>query len=151
MRLYYLLGQALRPFAMLIFSVYNVFTHQPRAQVIVRSRNRREVLLIRNWTGTRAWQLPGGGIGRNETAWEAGQRELTEELGISLPSGKFRFVATIPTPAYTVSVYAATIDKRELPPTPHNPWEITHQQWFALGDLPEVSPVTAKALGFLGD
>jgi 8-oxo-dGTP pyrophosphatase MutT (NUDIX family) len=42
------------------------------------------VLLVRHTYGKREWDLPGGGIKRDERPLEAAQREIEEELGVRL-------------------------------------------------------------------
>lgn len=43
-----------------------------------------EVLLVRHTYGSRAWDLPGGGIKRGEKPVETARRETREELGRSI-------------------------------------------------------------------
>lgn len=45
-----------------------------------------KILLIRNTYGDMRWTFPGGGFKRNESAERAAQREVLEEVGISLES-----------------------------------------------------------------
>ena len=43
-----------------------------------------QVLLVRHSYGSGTWLLPGGGIARRETPLAVAQRELTEEVGLTL-------------------------------------------------------------------
>lgn len=150
MRAYYLFGQLLRPFATMAFFLYNKITHRPRARVIILNEQ-GEVLLVRNWARERRWGLPGGGIQRKERPVQAAKRELHEELGVVVPIKNLQLIATLQNYSYPALIYQATIKKRQLPAEPHNPWEITHMEWFALHSLPKLSPMTREALGLLAD
>ena len=55
-----------------------------RVRVLIECRG--EQLLVLNWFGPQQWQLPGGGIKRGESVFEAARREVFEELGITLPT-----------------------------------------------------------------
>jgi 8-oxo-dGTP pyrophosphatase MutT (NUDIX family) len=62
-----------------------------RAYLILEYKN--DVLLVKNWLSRQKWQLPGGGIGRNENPKSAILRELNEELGIQITNtDKLKFV-----------------------------------------------------------
>jgi 8-oxo-dGTP pyrophosphatase MutT (NUDIX family) len=52
-----------------------------------------EILLLRNSYRT-GWSLPGGGIGRGETARDAALRELREEVGLVVPPAALREAQT---------------------------------------------------------
>jgi len=52
-----------------------------RAYVIIRVDG--QILLSKNWIGRQKWQLPGGGIDKNESPEQAAIRELKEEAGIN--------------------------------------------------------------------
>jgi 8-oxo-dGTP pyrophosphatase MutT (NUDIX family) len=51
-----------------------------RVRVVVRVKN--EILLVKNWFGPNAWQLPGGGKKIGETSLQTAIREVHEELSI---------------------------------------------------------------------
>lgn len=46
--------------------------------------DREQVLLVRHSYGNRRWDLPGGAVKRGETPLAAAQREIAEELGVSI-------------------------------------------------------------------
>jgi len=61
-------------------------------KVIVRS-TQGNVLLVKP-TYKKSWQLPGGGVEPFEEPREAGMRELTEELGLSINPTNLHIVGT---------------------------------------------------------
>lgn len=63
-----------------------------RAYVLLESDG--EVLVVKSWLGRGLWQLPGGGIKRNETPALASARELREETGIRIDSQNLREIAS---------------------------------------------------------
>lgn len=52
----------------------------PRTRVIVEYDGK--ILLTKDWLGAGKWNLPGGGLHRNEKAHDGAVRELFEETGI---------------------------------------------------------------------
>src|SRR4051812_17481145 len=47
-----------------------------------------EILLVRGWLSTGQWSLPGGGLHKNEDPVAGAQREVAEEVGISLTASQ---------------------------------------------------------------
>jgi 8-oxo-dGTP diphosphatase len=148
MKAYYLFGQLLRPFFSVAFYAYNKIAHRPRARVVVWNED-GDVLLVRNWARERQWGLPGGGVGRHETPLQAAQRELQEEIGVSLPAKKFKSVGTFQAQGHPSPIYSVRIMKQQLPEEQYNPWEITHLAWFDPDSLPPLSPLTREVLRLL--
>ena len=64
--------------------VWAPLTKRARAIILVGD----QVLVVKNWFGSGRWQLPGGGIQRGETAAQATEREVLEELGIQVTQGE---------------------------------------------------------------
>ena len=60
--------------------LYSPLTLRSRV-VIVKDK---KVLVVKNWFGSGAWQLPGGGVKIGENHLDAAARELKEELGIEV-------------------------------------------------------------------
>lgn len=58
--------------------VYLYFTARTRVLVVAGE----QVLVVKGWLSTGAWDLPGGGLHRHETADAGVMRELHEETGI---------------------------------------------------------------------
>lgn len=145
MRFYYLIGRITSPIQLSAFFVYNLVFRVPRARVVVWNE-RGELLLVRNWGGKPQWGLPGGGVDRGETPLQAARRELYEEIGIRIPSDKFRYIGTLKY-QYTAPIYEVTISSSTMPIKPHNPREIIALDWFPLNSLPpDLSPLVMLAL-----
>ncbi len=58
-------------------------------RVRIAVTHKEKVLLVQNWYNSGQWQLPGGGIRANESAIATAQRELAEEVAITLPESAF--------------------------------------------------------------
>lgn len=116
-------------------------------RVIVRDAAGR-VLLVRH-TYTPGWFLPGGGVGRDETAPAAAIRELHEEAGIralSPPRLLGLYANFLQLKSDHVAVYEVAAWE-EAGPAPHLGVEIAETGFFAMDDLPEgVSPGTRQRL-----
>ena len=145
MKFYYFIGRLISPFALLGFWIHQKLFHTPRARVMVISE-KNELLLVRSWTGKNNWGLPGGGVERNERPTEAAKRELFEETGIAMPVDAFTYLTTLHY-KYQAPIYTVTVQSHQLPPSAHNPWEITAIAWFPVDDLPEnISPLVKLGL-----
>lgn len=143
--LYRILGILVGPFRVAAFRLYVFLFRTPRARIVVQSED-GELLLVRNWGGSRRWNLPGGGVKRGERPVVAAQRELYEETGLDLPLKSFRYIATVYY-QYQAPIFVVTIAKRALPIRPHNPREIIALDWFAVDSLPAgLSPLVLLAL-----
>lgn len=59
-----------------------------RSRVLVVSEGK--LLLIRDWLGGTSWGLPGGGAKRGEPIAVSAQRELLEEVGLSIAVDQLR-------------------------------------------------------------
>ncbi len=130
------------PVALLYWRVRQPQAHGVR--VIVRRANK--VLLVRHSYGDRMmWNLPGGGIKREERPKEAARRELYEEVGIT--SGQMVTVATIKAQedfrhctihGFSTSVsYASFVTDGA---------EIAEARWFGWQDLPHRLRPSARSM-----
>jgi ADP-ribose pyrophosphatase YjhB (NUDIX family) len=64
---------------------WRMLTRQPLAGVSVFVLDLEgRLLLVRHSYGPGGWALPGGGMGRRETAEDAARREIAEEVGCKL-------------------------------------------------------------------
>jgi ADP-ribose pyrophosphatase YjhB (NUDIX family) len=94
------------------------------------------VVLVRHTYGEREiWQLPGGGLRRNEAALDAARREMREELGVV--SARFSALTTIELELVHRRVTIAAA-QAELPyePVRPDPVEIAEARFFSPDALP---------------
>ena len=114
-----------------LFKILGISTLGVRAIVI---RDEEEVLLVKH-TYIKEWHLPGGGVNPNETVYEAVQRELKEETGVTCHSEPklfdiyfhiLRGAADYPI-VFTVDDF-----KQEIVKSP----EIQECRWFSWNNLP---------------
>lgn len=109
-----------------------------RARIVVLTTDGR-VLLVKSWLSKQHWALPGGGIGRGETAEHAAVRELYEETGLRLDVATLRYLMTAEDRALkaTLPIYAVNIGSASLGRVPAlHQFEIISRQWFACDTLP---------------
>ena len=105
--------------------------------------NRGEVLLVRHTYERGIWGLPGGGLRSGEDPLAGVQREVREELGLSL---NFLSLGIVKSNAEykrdTVHVFTAELASRDgLVP---DPLEIAELRWYSPAALPRVSGTTRK-------
>lgn len=94
------------------------------------------VLLVREATWYRDWDLPGGGVQDGEAPWEAVGRELREECGITVrPRAVVGLFFARDEPGAGLNlVWACDWIGGELRP---QPGEIAEIGWFGEQELPE--------------
>lgn len=61
-----------------------------RAYGLIEHDNK--VLVVKNWLGSGAWSLPGGGGHKNETHEDTLAREIHEEIGIDINKTKIKLL-----------------------------------------------------------
>lgn len=132
-RVYELLGRLIWFSAGWLAMIYLRRTNRVYSIVMI-DQPVRQVLLVKNWLGDGNWRLPGGGMHSKETETQALERELREELGISLPQTRdklteFESNGGVKSSVYTVRVKSLDHKRRIT--------EITAAEWFDLNQLPE--------------
>ena len=125
---------------------------------VLRSRRTRVVLhdadgrvaLVRGWFSQQRWELPGGGLGRDEPPAEGAARELAEEVGVAVPASALRLVDERPDPlrAYTAVLLHGRLPGRPPLVVPHgHRWEVLEAVWHDPRALPDdVDPLVRPAL-----
>ncbi len=99
------------------------------------------ILLVRSATGRKAWSLPGGGMERGESPDEALRREVEEEAGYAVRTGRLIGVYSTPFKDNLVMTFEAHA-VRTTKWAPNS--EISEFGWFAPNALPE--PIRPRAL-----
>lgn len=128
--------------------IYVFIGRSQRARVCIRCGD--EVLLVRPWLSSGAWQLPGGGLMRAESALDAAVREVREETGITLSKSQLK-QSKEPIPVREVGIpFRAHIFQVILSKKPRvkkAPIEIADIAWISLDQLDgmKVSPSTKQA------
>lgn len=111
------------------------------------------VLLVRHTYGPRGWDLPGGGVKRGEAPSVTAQREMEEELGLTI--SEWTPLGTVLTDAYKrhdiLHCFQADVHQPEVKA---NPVEIAATRWFPRQELPRhlnrfVRPVLDRMDGAL--
>jgi 8-oxo-dGTP pyrophosphatase MutT (NUDIX family) len=113
--------------------------------------HRGQVLLVRHTYGPAVWDLPGGGVKRDESALSAAQREMSEELGIEhadwRPAGTIRGRQNFRLD--TIHCFAAELPSPTVKP---NGAELGQARWFSWGALPDrLGGYAAGVLGSASD
>ncbi len=134
MKLYELLGRLLSPTILFFLRSLAYFHKTVRVRVLIRNKQ-DEILLIKNWIGKNEWEMPGGGVSRNETPLHAAIREVHEETGIELEPANLRQVATY-LGRYETNVFVARVALRHVKTMKRRKVEITAMEWHKRESLP---------------
>ena len=136
----------MRPVLFVGFKAYNVIFSVARSRAVIFNE-KDEVLLVQHWAGGSRWSLPGGGVERGETALEALQREMREELGLSVGPDQISYFTTIHS-EYEAPIFIVRIQQSWLPPQPFNKREISEAAWATLDSLPSrLTPIARRVFG----
>lgn len=145
MKLYYLLGWLLSPFAKAAFYAFSRLTGTKRARVVVKNED-GDILLLKTWLGANKWGLPGGGAERDEPVIEAAAREVFEETGIKVTPSDLRLLFTLRSMGHEEAVYMTTAPKASLPPLPPNRFEIEKMAWVAMEEARPLDSIASRVL-----
>jgi 8-oxo-dGTP pyrophosphatase MutT (NUDIX family) len=109
-----------------------------RVRVAIAKDNK--ILLVKHWIGMDIWQLPGGGIKKNESLISAAKREIKEELNVDINEAEVLNEKYLSTPIHGLSmryqyVVAKVSDDSAVDPN----WEISEYDWFDFDNLPNVA------------
>jgi ADP-ribose pyrophosphatase YjhB (NUDIX family) len=99
------------------------------------------LLLVRHSYGSGGWALPGGGVGRHESAEDAARREVAEEVGCKLDGVRVlqKLHETISGSPHTAWLVTARTQDRPRP----DRREILEARFFPTHSLPEpLTPLT---------
>ena len=117
-----------------------LFLHNShRVRVALKSGDK--ILLVKASFGSQKWELPGGGVRRRESARDALERELQEEVGIAIDTDKLKLITRahlsenrLGWPRKDTGLYSYEIPNKSI--TIQRPLEIVDAQWFNLSSLP---------------
>ena len=101
---------------------------------VIAIDGQRRVLLVRHSYGSRAWALPGGGLGRGEDPHECARREMREELGCTLE--RLELAAQIDETLYGAPHRGYVFTARLAGEPRIDGREVIDRGWFALDALP---------------
>lgn len=111
-----------------------------RVRVVVIAGD--SVLLVRSSIGSQNWNVPGGGVKKNEPAETASVRELLEETNLKIDPKKLKYLGsntgslTSTKGSYTRKFYGVLIPEIK-PVKVIRPLEVLEVGWFSLANLPE--------------
>jgi 8-oxo-dGTP pyrophosphatase MutT (NUDIX family) len=107
-----------------------------------------QVLLVRHTYGPRGWDLPGGSIKAGESEVGAAQREMCEELGVSVdgwrPLGQLDVVID-----YRRDHIHCLQAELQSPPLKIDQGELRDAGWFRRTELPRVGRYTRQILSLI--
>lgn len=117
-----------------------------RAVRAIVVRDGKILLIHRNKFGSEYYTLPGGGIDAGESAEQALKREIQEECGFTVLSGRPVFVEEAGNPFGTQYIYLCEVEGQEPQLAVHSDEAQIHAlgqnlytpKWVALKDLPEL-------------
>ncbi|MEX0748816.1 MAG: NUDIX domain-containing protein [Candidatus Saccharimonadales bacterium] len=102
-----------------------------------------EILLVRHVGGANEWSLPGGGIHRNETPIIAAEREVWEELKLTVSNLRELEHMRV-THKYVTTDNVLVRGEATMRKLRRRKWELQAAEWFTLDDLPTPLSPTAK-------
>ena len=122
------------------------FFTQIGIRIVVRGSTRTRVLIVCNdqflalkhWLGDGSWTLPGGGLHRDEEAVSGAQREVLEELGVTLQQTDLKHVGSFDASdnGFSFSCEMFQVYLLSKPKLHLQTIEILDARWFSVADLP---------------
>ncbi len=118
-----------------------------RSRVILRSGD--EILLVRGRLGSQRWSLPGGGVRKGEDPLLAAQREVFEEVRITLQPEQLKLITEgrhqrTPRLHFFYRGYEAPVVKQAIN---FDKREILAAEWFDIHKLPDdMSELSGKII-----
>jgi len=111
------------------------------AAAVILNKN-KEILLVKStYQRFHPWGLPGGSLNYSETAEEAVQREVWEEMSLKIEIESLLFVKTW-SPDRVGMYYLCTIADGVFQPSD----EVSEMGYFPLNGLPDVRPVDVELI-----
>lgn len=131
--LYILTGRAVFTILYPLFALY--LGKDARTRVVLWHEGK--VLLVRAWLGNGEWDLPGGGMHKNESPAQGAVREVVEELGIKIMPKELLPLGSTQSRSGLINLKLHFFQtKLNKPPTIKlQKIEITDAQWFSLREL----------------
>lgn len=118
-----------------------------RVRLLIQDEEGR-FLLVKSWLSKQQWELPGGGVHKNEDVKIAAARELREEVGVALAPEDMEILGNIKVnekkSVYEATVIHARVKAQSLAAV----WpEILASGWFTTEQLPALKkPYFQKVL-----
>lgn len=99
--------------------------------------NKGKVLLVKSWVGSGQWELPGGGLHKNESPAQGAVREVYEELGITIAAGELLALGSSKYSSGLIRnrLHFFLVRLSETPFIKLQRIEITEARWFPETDL----------------
>lgn len=148
MKVYYLIGRLLHPFAVVGFYIFSVVTKTPRVRVVVWNEN-DELLLVQTWLSGDAWGLPGGGVNRGESFEHAARRELREETDISTKESELQQLMVLNSRGHKEIVFSLRARSNDLPVNLPDKFEVKSAGWFMPGNTPKLDSLAHEIIGIV--
>ncbi len=131
----------LKPFIVLFL----LGTTRARALIICDD----EILLVRDWLGSQRWNLPGGGVRKDEKPMAGLVRELEEELNLGVQPKQLKQIMKTEQNELRVKFLAIIfqIKLKKKPKLTIKKNELIEASWHSVAKLPEnIQPLVLEAL-----
>ena len=137
----------------ILMQPYLFFCKMPnRAYVILFDEKAARVLLVKNWLSLKRWSLPGGGLKNSESHLQAAQREVREEINLSLPAADLKRLEILPgANRFVAGCRVYYLCRRRRRAIKYNRRELVAAHWYALNRLPPVDDQLKLVLARLAE